>query len=233
MIRWPHPSPALLVASLALIVSAGGTTYAATMISGADIKNESLTGADVKNWSLTGRDIKNGTLTSRQIKIGSLLSTDFAAGQLPRGASGEPGSAGPTGPVGPSGPIGPRGLDGPVGPQGPEGVSGVGIGTLYYANSAVTSLPAGSQTFAEAACTPRLHVVGGGVLTTGQLDVDINSSYPSVGDGSGAIGNTGWAAYANNASATDRVMQVYAICVEARSVSARSVSSAGARRLGK
>jgi hypothetical protein len=29
MIRWLHPSPALVVASLALIVSASGTAYAA------------------------------------------------------------------------------------------------------------------------------------------------------------------------------------------------------------
>ena len=265
MMRWPHPSPALVVASLALVVSASGTTYAATMISGADITdesltgadvrneslsgadvdNESLTGADVRNWSLTGRDIRNGTLTGRQIKIGSLSRTAFAPGQLPRGANGEQGPAGaigpagstgpegPTGPVGPTGPIGPRGLDGPAGPEGPEGPPGLGVGTLYYAVSPVKTLPANSQVFAEASCTPRLNVVGGGAFVSGLLDVNINSSFPSAGDGSGRIGNRGWAAYANNASAFSEVMQVYAICAEPQSVAARSLSAADNERFHK
>jgi hypothetical protein len=107
------------------------------------------------------------------------------------------------------------------------------VGTLYYAVSPVKTLPANSQVFAEASCTPRLNVVGGGTFVSGLLDVNINSSYPSSGTGSGNVGSKGWAAYANNASASSEVMQVYAICAEPQSVSARSLSAADNKRFHK
>ena len=65
MHRWPQSSAALVVASVALVVATGGTTYAAKLISGADVKNGSLSGADIRDRSLDGRDIQDGTLTSR------------------------------------------------------------------------------------------------------------------------------------------------------------------------
>jgi len=224
------------VAVLALVVSASGTTYAATMISGADIRNESVTGTDIKNGSLSGRDVRSGSLGTREIEDGSLLSSDFAIGHLPTvqaGIRGLPGPEGPAGPAGPAGATGPRGLDGAVGPQGPEGLPGVGVGTLYYATSSVVSIPAGTQGYAEAKCTPRRHVVGGGALVGGLLDVNINSSFPSTGDGEGTIGTMAWSVYANNASSLDQLMQVYAICAEPRSVSAAPLASAATDRLRK
>lgn len=242
IIRWPQPSPALIVASLALIVLASGTTYAATMISGAQVKNESLTGADVKNSSLTGRDVKDGTVTSRQIKINSLLSTDFALGQIPSGATGQtgpPGLAGPIGPDGPAGPVGPagptgsRGLDGPMGPEGPQGLPGAAFGTLSYVSSPVYSLPANTQGFADVACPSPTHVVGGGVIGTGGLTNHVNSSFPAVGDGTQTLGNTGWGVFMNNASAASVAMQIYAICAEAEAADARARPEADAKRLSK
>jgi hypothetical protein len=47
-----------VVATLALIIAVGGTSYAAVKITGKDVKNGSLSGKDVKDASLTGKDLK-------------------------------------------------------------------------------------------------------------------------------------------------------------------------------
>jgi hypothetical protein len=70
-----------VVATLALFVALGGSSYAALRITGKDVRDGSLTGKDVRNNSLTGKDVKG--LTSADIKNGKLLAEDFAAGQLP------------------------------------------------------------------------------------------------------------------------------------------------------
>ena len=86
-----RPSPSLVVAGLALVVATGGTSYAAVMITGADVKNGSLTGKDLKSHSVTGKDIRNQSLDSRDVKNGSLQSKDFREGDLPQGEQGPAG----------------------------------------------------------------------------------------------------------------------------------------------
>ena len=95
----PRLSYANVVASLALFVALGGTSYAALTITGKDVKDSSLTGKDVKD--------------------ASLLSKDFRAGQLPAGPQG------PAGAQGEQGPAGPQGAKGETGPQGPQGERGL------------------------------------------------------------------------------------------------------------
>lgn len=67
-----RPSPALAVSVLALVVASTGTSYAAGLIGGEDIRNGSITSEDVKNRSL--------------------LAKDFAKGQLPAGEQGPAGT---------------------------------------------------------------------------------------------------------------------------------------------
>ncbi len=93
LLRRSRPTPATIIAVLALVVATGGTSYAALSITGKDIKNGSVTGKDVKDKSLTGKDVKNR----------SLLAKDFKKGQLPAGAKGPAGPTGPTGATGPAG----------------------------------------------------------------------------------------------------------------------------------
>jgi hypothetical protein len=81
-----------VVATLALFVALGGSSYAALTVTGKNVKNSSLSGKDIKDNSVTGRDvksIKSGDVTDR-----SLLAKDFKAGQLPAGARGEKGDKG-------------------------------------------------------------------------------------------------------------------------------------------
>ena len=85
-LRRYRPTPAMLVACLALLVALAGTGYAATAlprnsVGPAQLKNNSITGAKVKNFSL--------------------LRQDFKPGQLPAGPRGPAGPAGPAGQAGP------------------------------------------------------------------------------------------------------------------------------------
>ena len=55
-------SYANVVATLALFVALGGSSYAALSLTGRDIRDASLTGRDIKRNSLTGRQIKEARL---------------------------------------------------------------------------------------------------------------------------------------------------------------------------
>ena len=72
--RMPRPSPALVVASIALFVALGGTGYAAATgsIDTREIKNSTIRGKDVKNKSLTGGDIQGNSVTGTQVSEGKL-----------------------------------------------------------------------------------------------------------------------------------------------------------------
>jgi hypothetical protein len=109
--RLRMPSPALIVAMIAVFFSLAGTGMAQrAFLTGRDIINSSLTGADVKNGSLTKADFRKGTLLRGQ--------------RGPRGRTGARGAAGLAGAQGAQGPQGPGGPAGPQGPQGPQGATG-------------------------------------------------------------------------------------------------------------
>jgi hypothetical protein len=82
------------MATIAVFVALGGSSYAAISVTGKNVKNSSLTGKDVKNNSLTGTDVKG--LKSGDIADRSLLSKDFKTGQLPKGDTGATGPRGPS-----------------------------------------------------------------------------------------------------------------------------------------
>jgi hypothetical protein len=60
-----------VMATLAVFVALGGTTYAAIKITGKDVRNNSLTGADVRNNSLRSADVKNGSLKAKDFAVGA------------------------------------------------------------------------------------------------------------------------------------------------------------------
>jgi hypothetical protein len=92
--RVSKPSPAIVIAVVALVVAMGGTGYAALKLP--------------KN-SVGAKQIKANAVTSSKVKNGSLLAGDFKTGQLPAGAQG---------------PVGPRGADGTNGRDGANGTNG-------------------------------------------------------------------------------------------------------------
>jgi hypothetical protein len=98
-------SYANVVSTLCLFVVLGGTAWAASQITGSQIKDGSVTSKDIRDRTLSARDFKKGVLPSSV---------------LPAGGA----AAGAPGPAGPSGPAGPQGERGAPGPQGPAGAGG-------------------------------------------------------------------------------------------------------------
>src|SRR4051794_550992 len=111
-----HMSYANFVATLALFVALGGSSYAALTITGRNVKDGTLTSADLRDNSIKSVDIADA----------SLLARDFKAGQLR------------TGPPGPQGAPGAQGAKGEAGARGAKGDTGArGTSDLYtdYAQS--------------------------------------------------------------------------------------------------
>jgi hypothetical protein len=105
------PSPALIVAMIALFVALTQTGLASRAVQAVQAGCNCANSSDIVNNSLTSADIKNG----------SLLKKDFKKSQIPAGRRGP---AGPRGAMGPAGTTGPAGPAGPAGPGGPPGAAG-------------------------------------------------------------------------------------------------------------
>jgi hypothetical protein len=88
-----------VMATVAVFVALGGSSYAAVTITGKDIKDGTVTGKDVKDRSLTAKDFS-----------GSVA-----------GPQGKRGKTGATGATGPAGAPGSQGIQGVQGIQGPKG----------------------------------------------------------------------------------------------------------------
>ncbi|MGZ4334742.1 MAG: hypothetical protein ACXVRJ_10795 [Gaiellaceae bacterium] len=86
-----RPSAPLVIASIALAIALGGTSYAAAVL---------------PRNSVGTLQLKANAVVSSKVKNGSLLKADFKSGQIPAGA---PGPAGPAGPAGAAGAVGPAG----------------------------------------------------------------------------------------------------------------------------
>jgi hypothetical protein len=100
-----RPSPAMVVACIALLVALGGTSVAAV----SQLARNSVGPAQLQFGAVTNPKIRSNAVTSAKVRNRSLLRADFAPGQLP---------AGPTGPQGPPGPAGAAGAAGPPGAIG-------------------------------------------------------------------------------------------------------------------
>ena len=74
-----RPSPAMVVALIALFVALGGSAYALT-ITGGSIVNGSVTAADIRNYTLTGKDMRKDGVGGVTIKESRLGPVPFADG---------------------------------------------------------------------------------------------------------------------------------------------------------
>jgi hypothetical protein len=84
---------AAIASTAALVIALGGTSYAAVMVTGGDIQNNTVTTKDIKDKTLKLKDFSSGAKTGLK------------------------GATGPAGATGPSGATGASGLTGPVGPS--------------------------------------------------------------------------------------------------------------------
>jgi hypothetical protein len=92
------PSPAMIVACVALVVALGGVSYAATAL-----PKNSVGTPQVQKKAITASKLHKNAVNGGKVRDGSLMAADFKAGQLPPG---------PQGPKGPKGDAGTPGVSG-------------------------------------------------------------------------------------------------------------------------
>jgi hypothetical protein len=91
----PRLTYANLIATIALFVALGATSYA--------VATGSIGTREIKNNSIRTKDVRNNDIRSKDVRNGTLLAEDFKAGQLPAGPKGETGAEGAQGGPGVSG----------------------------------------------------------------------------------------------------------------------------------
>jgi hypothetical protein len=211
-IRRFQPTPAFVVAIIALVVSMSGTAVAVTALApnsvkskhivngqvkakdlgsdsvrGAKVQDASLTGADVADGSLAGADVTDGSLAGADVTDESLAGTDVQDDSL-------------------------TGAD--VNESTLQGVMASRV-RMVVTQGAPTQ---GGQEFV-ASCAPSEKAIGGGGAwiqaatgTPTQLEAPITASMPEPAIPA-ADGATGWRAAGRNLSGADRIFRVYAVCV--------------------
>jgi Collagen triple helix repeat (20 copies) len=165
------PSPALVVACIAVVLAMTGSAFAARAL---------ITGADIKDGSIARADLSGRAIKSLKGKRGPAGRDGFIGA---RGPQGDTGPAGPAGPVGPAGPAGPKGnvgdrgdpgsqgrpgLPGPQGDPGPAGQSLV-FDTVAGPTDAGTPLPLRSTGPTDPNIPEGVEVSNGGANNAGCL----------------------------------------------------------------
>jgi hypothetical protein len=118
-----RPSPALVVACIALLVALGGTGYATVL----QVPRNSVGPAQLRTAAITNPKIARNAVTSIKVANGSLVRADFRAKSLP------------VGPAGPAGPAGPPGL------TGLERVESTSATNTIASKTQTTACPAGKR----------------------------------------------------------------------------------------
>ena len=79
-----HPSPALVLACLALFVALGGVSYgvATGSIDSREIRDNTIRSKDVRNNSVYTRDIRNNDVRDIDIRNGTIKTRDIADGTI-------------------------------------------------------------------------------------------------------------------------------------------------------
>lgn len=195
-----RPSPAMLVALVALMLAMAGTSYGADAVSSA---TQLITGKQIAKNAVKERQLGRGAVTSAKVRDFSLVQRDFRPGQLPAGV---PGPAGPEGPAG------------PAGPTGPEGAKGDPGATQVVARRAGANTLGQTTPTVNAFCNAGETVVGGGGwFQTGVEGDRLVWSRPAMPSGDAPISGqapTGWSVKAHNAkdAAATTVLSVFVLC---------------------
>jgi hypothetical protein len=182
-----RPSPAMVVASIALLVALGGTSIAAVSA----LPARSVGTKQLKNKAVTNAKLANGAVTAAKVKKGTLLKINFRAGQLPAGPKGA------------------------TGPQGPAGV--IGDVVLHSDSVTVPGSAEGNGSYftrqVSANCGSNEKGITGGTFWSGaaddkeQVTVYSRPLYDSV-----SKRVTGWEARGGNDTVPNRVFTVYVVC---------------------
>jgi hypothetical protein len=189
MFRRMRPSPAMVVAFIALFVAIGGSSYAVTRLPSKSVGSKQLRkgavrNANIANSAVTGAKVKNGSLTAADIRVASLagITVAGATNATHAGAAGaldrvsyvsQPGSV-PRAPA----------------PVPPETTSTIVSG-------------------ASATCPPGTFAVGGGVGVEDNTHTSVVDSFPEPG-------GRAWTARVDNSDVdAPHGFTVVAVCIAA------------------
>jgi hypothetical protein len=144
----PKLTYANVVASLALFVALGGTSYAVN-----ELGKNSVTSKNIAKEQVKAADIARNAITSPKVKDFSLLANDFKAGQLP------------------AGPVGPKGDRGPTGPKGGQGAPGLSEVERVYVSGVGNNSDSPKNT--TATCAPGKIAISAGYDISGGKNPDV------------------------------------------------------------
>ena len=211
-IRRFQPTPAFVLALIALVVAMSGTAVAVTAIApnsvkskhivngqvkvkdlaadsvrGPKVQDASLSGADVADASLAGADVADESLAGADVQNGSLTGEDVQDDSL-------------------------TGAD-----VNESTLQGVMASRVRMVSTQGAPTQFGQEFVAN--CAPSEKAIGGGGAwiqpatgTPTQLEAPITASMPDPAIPA-ADGATGWRAAGRNLSGNDRIFRVYAVCV--------------------
>jgi hypothetical protein len=180
-----RPSPAMVVACLALLVALGGTSVAAVSQL---VPRNSVGPLQIRNGAVTNPKIRNNAVTSAKVRNRSLLRSDFAPGQLPAG------------PTGPQGPAGPAGAAGPAGPRGTVGTVTVRTQSTTIADAVDNNEVYGTAEIQALCASGELAISGGATwsdsnpgleLFVGRLTPVLNATNQVTGFLASGLNDTG------------------------------------------
>jgi hypothetical protein len=153
-----RPSPALVIACLALLVALTGTSYATVL----NVPKNSVGTSALKRNAVKPAKLAPNAVRTAHVLNGSLLAADFKAGQIPQGAKGD------------------KGDKGDRGDKGDTGSPGVAAVELVSAASAFDS---SSTHFVDVTCPSGKKLLGGGGTVDNAAGfVDLYASRPLDAD---------------------------------------------------
>jgi hypothetical protein len=141
-----RPSPATLIAMLALFVTFAESSFAEPVRSAA---TRLVSGKQIKTNAVGSRHIRDRAIGTTEVRDGSLRSLDFGVGQLPQGPKGDAGPAGPQGPAGATGAIGPSGVISSGSLLGGQGIPDPDGTNRFLAVPVTVTVPAGAKVFVD------------------------------------------------------------------------------------
>lgn len=203
-----RPTPALVIASIALVFSMAGGAFAALDLIGKNdikskhVKDESLLGKDVKNGKLTAADLGDDAVGGGEIADGAIGSADLSDGAV--------GSADLS--------------DGAVGSAdiANGGVSAADLGTVVVRSELLNDTDATADdndweaTMGEVDCLPGERAIGGGATLAFGGALEDTAITRSGFDPSGAGGvdnDQGWIVgiVSDQGGAGDKIIEVYCL----------------------
>jgi hypothetical protein len=223
------PSPALVVSTIALMLAAGGTSYAAfslpkNSVGTNQLKKNAVTASKIKNGAVTGSKIGRNTITGQNINVGTLGTVPSAvtAGHASSADRATNATAAATA-TNAANATHASNADSATNADAAKALGSVAYGFDTSAG-AIDVPPCGDNpctpdqvgsTFAIATCPQGLVAIGGGGETA-HSGVELSGSFPLTGSDS-TVPNA-WQVDVDNWLQTGSKVDYYVVCANAKSV---------------